>query len=332
MTLAHVEAGKNIKNVTGYRVAETKKDLTGLLELSNAQGNSEPELLASSELGLNQEQEDPSASFPQTEPMAADDFDNSPVLDFAPQIHTSQTPSSETSEFDIPTLPEAENAPVPQDIQGLDPSPPTSHTPLPAAFPFHVLITGALKPIEQEKLLDLISHHNMGIRAVDLEPQFAADRILLPRISEYAAILIVHTLRTCSAQIRVFPSDSQTASKYLASSSHENTSEQKPQAPQHSPHPAESIPVTKASFLPDDGHVVLLDTIFASASLQSKQINVERSKEYERLIDALQTEIKYKAYRKGATAVLNFSVQLTPLDMASHYKLTASGSAVKLGQ
>jgi uncharacterized protein YbjQ (UPF0145 family) len=44
---------------------------------------------------------------------------------------------------------------------------------------------------------------------------------------------------------------------------------------------------------------------------------------------AVKRELKFKAYRKGATAIVSFSVQLQQLHMPMHYRVLVTGSAVK---
>ncbi|OFZ70214.1 MAG: hypothetical protein A3K03_05995 [Bdellovibrionales bacterium RIFOXYD1_FULL_44_7] len=59
-------------------------------------------------------------------------------------------------------------------------------------------------------------------------------------------------------------------------------------------------------------------------------VEAESSSEYQEVLEGLKREMKYKAYRKGADAVVNFSISLTLLSVPSRYRLTAMGSAVKL--
>ena len=58
-------------------------------------------------------------------------------------------------------------------------------------------------------------------------------------------------------------------------------------------------------------------------------LQAESSPEYQMLLEALQRELKFKAYRKRATAIVSFSVQLQQLHMPVHYRVLVTGSAVK---
>jgi hypothetical protein len=69
------------------------------------------------------------------------------------------------------------------------------------------MIVGRLTDHEREKLTDTLERNHMGIDAKDLVHQFEGDRVLIPRISEYAGVLIVQALRGTSATMRLAPSD-----------------------------------------------------------------------------------------------------------------------------
>ncbi len=201
-----------------------------------------------------------------------------------------------------------------------------------AAFPFSLRIEGALTAEEKEKLIDLLNRENMGIREVDLEPQLQANRILIPRISEYAAILLVQALRGIQAEIRIGPSDSIYSTAETRTPEDENAP-----LPRHTSevfggtdgHAAESLPITTLSFLPELPHFNVIEVLTASASLKSQVVEAESSSEYQAMLDSLQREIRYKAFHKGATAVVNYTVALTTLNLPSHYRLTATGSAIR---
>ena len=58
-------------------------------------------------------------------------------------------------------------------------------------------------------------------------------------------------------------------------------------------------------------------------------VEAVHSMEYQELLERLQREIKYKAFRKGAVGVVGFSIQLTALSTPTHYRVLAMGTAVK---
>ena len=96
-------------------------------------------------------------------------------------------------------------------------------------------------------------------------------------------------------------------------------------------HPAEELPITADDHLP--GHVrhAVVDIVTASAALKTMVVAAESSPEYQTLLEALQRELKYKAFRKGATGIVSFAVHLTQLHLPMHYRVMVTGSAVKPG-
>jgi uncharacterized protein YbjQ (UPF0145 family) len=204
---------------------------------------------------------------------------------------------------------------------------------VPASLPFSLLIEGRLSALDRERLLDVLSREKVGIREMDLEPQFAGDRVLIPRISEYAGILLVQALRGARARIRLGPSDTIFATDDTRMKAEDEAvhppGERAEAFTTEVAHPAESMPVTPDALLPSLPVFVVVDAVTASAALKTSVVEAERSSQYQEILEALQRELKYKAYRKGATAVVNFSVTLTQLGLPTHYRLTAMGSAVK---
>ena len=73
----------------------------------------------------------------------------------------------------------------------------------------------------------------------------------------------------------------------------------------------------------------LVDTLVASASLRTNVVDATSSSEYQEILEGLQRELKYKAYYRGANAIIRFSIQLMPLALPTHYRIMAMGSAIK---
>lgn len=207
---------------------------------------------------------------------------------------------------------------------------------VPAAFPFSLLIDGEMTPEEKEKLVDVLSRESMGIREVDLEPQFAANRILIPRISEYAGILLVQALRGTRARMRLGPAD-----EIFSAHDAEVTSDPyqpgmrlpEPEAPVARAvdltHSAEKIAITPDSMLPQLSDFDVIDTLLASAILNSNAVEAAHSLEYTDAVESLKRELKYKAYRKGAVGIVHFKAELQQLSLANQYRLTISGAAIR---
>jgi hypothetical protein len=205
---------------------------------------------------------------------------------------------------------------------------------VPAAFPFSLLIEGQLTPREKDKLLDIIEREAIGIRAIDLEPQLQANKILIPRVSEFTGIYIIQVLRETRAKIKFGPSDE----IFAAQGTTEDTQplwtppsvpKAVPSDPSQPQHPADAIPVTTERSLPGLEHYTAIDTITASGTLQSFAVEAETTGDYQELLSALQRELKFKARRRGAAGVIHYRIQLTPLTSPSRYRLTVMGLAIR---
>ena len=201
-----------------------------------------------------------------------------------------------------------------------------------AAYPFSLLIDGPLKVEEREKLLSVLARAELGIREPDLEPQFESGRVLIPRISEYAGVLIVQSLRSASVNFRLGPADSIFATADTRTEDVDTPLPPADRVPDQSHghgHPADGLPVTREAALPELPRARVIDVVNASGALSTTAVEAEKSAEYGDLLEALQRELKFKAYRRGAQAVVNFSVSLVLLSSPSRYRLTVSGCAVR---
>ncbi len=311
----------------------------------------------SSDFPVNSSSENPSDFASDTSALASDpsappisDFTPDAPLDFSSPAESEFPPSSIESSPSTDFSPQ--NLHVPSEEKPVTPPAPKAspQTPLekvkkfveklplgkpavPASFPFSLLIQGFLRPEERDRLLDILSRENMGIREMDLEPQLASGKILIPRISEYAGVLLVQALRGAKAQIKLGPSDTIFATADTRSESEEGLSEVSGESSSsyssEISHPAEQIPLTTDEKLSHLIHFSIIDTLMASATLKATVIEAESSAEYLDIVEALQREIKYKAYRKGAHGVINFKIQLNQLSSPTHYRILAMGTAIK---
>jgi hypothetical protein len=200
-----------------------------------------------------------------------------------------------------------------------------AEAPASAQLPFTLRIEGKLTAQESEKLLDVLSREKMDIREVDIEPQLEAGRILIPRISEYAGVLLIQALRGVRAKIYFGPSDIESVDSndsnlgfpsFLSSGVDE-------------PPSAESLPVTQGDDLPQLGVFQVIDTLIVSGMLSTKSVEALNSSEFTTLTEALMRELKFKAVRRGARGITHLSIQLTPLTLPTDYRVTLSGTAVR---
>lgn len=283
-------------------------------------------------------------------------FDATPSIAASEDIAITQSSGEKTRTMEIPA-PEPQLPAAPRSSTKTQPmDPPQSKTPksnpaldkvkeyservsvgkpaVAASFPFSLLITGKLTAQEKEKLTDLLSRENMGIREVDLEPQFTGNRVLIPRISEYAGILIIQALRGTKAQMQLGPSDTIFATDDTRSPEDDILTGGNTQAQffgENDLSAAENLPITTHTNLPGYASYTVIDAVTASAALKTIAVETESSSQYQETLEALQRELKHKAYRKGATAIVHYTVTLTSLSLPTLYRLTVVGTAIKKG-
>ncbi|NDD90947.1 hypothetical protein EBZ37_02520 [bacterium] len=277
----------------------------------------------------NPEQGQGSSSSPAQEEQPAD----GPVMEqameqpMAPSIEQSgsdpfQSPSDPLSAVESAAPVEAAELPV------LTPS----SEPIPQAEamrPFHLWITGQLKSHEKDRLTDLLARENFGIREVDLELQFEAGRVLLPRISEYAAVLVAQALRGASVEFQLLPSEMASTAEQAPSSRSSISRVQT--TGELLDHPAEKIPVTQEAFLPGQETALALDHLIATGLIREPEWKAETSDSYSQIVEALKRELKFKAYLKKADALVRFEAKIltSPWISESECRVQVSALAVR---
>jgi len=285
-------------------MSEEKKDLTNIFELTEE-----------NEAPTQNPQEESTEAFTRT--VSSDDRTQAFELTDLP---------SEPSE--VTHAPEFSPPPLGDEVSQIqeDPNPPPMPEDVGPHEPFDLWVDGHLSPEEKAKLIELLETEKFGIRESDIELQLQGTRVRIPRISEYGGVLIVQALRGSKAVFRLLPSHDSHAPEPSASFSTHSETVQSSDKPVH---PAENIPVVTSPTLSNSSSFVTIDMLTASASFSSHHLQPHASTEYQSLLEALQRELKYKAYRKKADAVVSFQVQLIPLTLPSEYKMVASGTAVK---
>ncbi len=285
----------------GDESSESKKDITGIVELSQS---------------MPAESTAPSPAVPSLDPSTEQVDDFASLEQFTKNETISQP---EHNAVDIPSFETPPSMDTMEPVKQFSEQIVAAPSSVQAAFPFSLVITGPLTPQEKEKLLDILSREKMGIQEMDLEPQLQSGKILIPRISEYAGVMIIQAMRGTRAKMSLAPSDQMTESALASSESHASYSGGEL-------HPVEKIP-TSQTLIPG-AHPI--DALVASATLRSNIVEAENSSEYQEILEALQREIKYKAYRKGANAVMSLTIQLVQLDLPTHYRLTVTATAARL--
>lgn len=319
-----------------------KKDLTQITDLpllpETKQASSEPEVSpefspTSSDDAFSQSPESPSAA-PALDgldlgaldlPTAGAEVPLATHLDFAELTSTGGEGTPDSAFHSLPSsdIQEAPPAvPAPPALQDLEPQL-TSRPYVAASNPFTLRIAGELRPEEREKLLEILSRENLGIREMDLEHQFASHQILIPRVSEYVGVLIIQQLRQATVEFALAPSDGFPEMPAPAFAARVET--QTPAAPLV----FEDIPVTQDAELQGLGTPIPIDVVSASASIQAALVEARQSQAFEEVVDNLKRELKARAHYRGAKAITHFEMQLLPLKDPALYRITLSGSAVR---
>lgn len=201
-----------------------------------------------------------------------------------------------------------------------------------ASTPYSVLIEGALKTHEREALLQILSRENLGIREVELEPQFDAGRILIPRVSEYVGVMIVQTLRGAAVRMRLGPSER----IYVADGADDGdrlifhpSAESELLITEEGNHPADLIILSPDSEIQGKNIIEALDTLHSSMNLRAAQIAQPQSPVFQEAMEKLKRQLKFQAHHRGAHALLSFKYELHPLEGQTVYKLVVQAKAVR---
>jgi uncharacterized protein YbjQ (UPF0145 family) len=204
-----------------------------------------------------------------------------------------------------------------------------------AETPFSLVIEGAIRPHEREGLVNILTRENLGIREVELEPQFAAGHILIPRISEYAGVMIIQALRNTTAKIRLGPSERIFVSRQAEDSTDRLIVPPSPEAElfihEEGSDRAETVLLTSADTIPGQKLLTAIDTLHNSMNLKSFSLSQPQSPMFQDAIERLKKQLKFQAHHRGANALVGFKYTLHPLEGQTTYKLVVEARAVRVG-
>jgi hypothetical protein len=190
---------------------------------------------------------------------------------------------------------------------------------------WNLRIHGALTLDEREKLMETLNREKTDFRAVDLDPQFEAGSILLPRISEYVAACIAQALRGATVKLTLKHSDQGDAFDPMP----EGVSFQQFQTDDPEVLSAQAVLVTHLNSLPELGAVETLDVIQSTGILPSSVAAEPDSRGYQKLVARLKEELVRKARYKRAHGLIGFSVQLSQISMTYETRVSAIATAVR---
>lgn len=201
-----------------------------------------------------------------------------------------------------------------------------------AQVPFSLLIEGRLKVHEREALLSILARENLGIREVELDPQFEAGRVLIPRVSEYVGVILVQALRNADIVMRLGPADEIYAGKEDGTS--DDLVFQKTNSTMMTTesvrHPADELPITTEPIIMGKKFTRVIDTIQVSINLKGAQVASASNPAYLEAVQALKRQMKHIAFYRGANTLVSFKTQLHPLEGGTLYKVVAQAVAAVL--
>ena len=189
---------------------------------------------------------------------------------------------------------------------------------------WNLRIHGTLAPEDREKLLDALSGQKTDFRPLDFEPQFAAGSLLLPRISEYLAAVIVQTLRAAPVKITLKHAD---LAEDPLSTGHASFQDYQVNDPAQIPRSA--IVVTHLSEIPELGAVETIDVIQSSGILPSSVAVESESRGYQQLVERLKEELIRKAHYKRAEGLIGFAVNLSQISDTYETRVSVIATAVR---
>ncbi len=185
-------------------------------------------------------------------------------------------------------------------------------------------IRGQVGLIERDRLLRLLSEHELGMSAQDLDVQIKSGRMLIPRINEYAATRIFQELRDSSLEFTiedVAGDDREGDPKGIARFTHTRTQTEAPKSN------FEDVRICGRADLSESEEV--FDLIEIPHMIRTQTVMAEKSDQYGALLGRVTLELKARARLKGAHAIVDFQTSLDTLKDPAHYMLTVRGYLVR---
>lgn len=185
-------------------------------------------------------------------------------------------------------------------------------------------IRGQVGPLERDRLLRLLSEHELGMSAQDLDVQIKSGRMLIPRINEYAATRIVQELRDSSLEFSVQDvdqEDEQKTPQVAARFSHARTQTEAPKSS------LEDVRICDRSDLLETEEV--FDLLEIPHTIGAQTVSAGKKDQYDALLGRVRLELKSRARIKGAHAIVDYQTTLDPLKDPAHYMLTVRGYLVR---
>lgn len=202
-----------------------------------------------------------------------------------------------------------------------------------ASTPYSLLIEGFLKVHEREILMQILARENLGIREVELEPQFEAGKILIPRVSEYVGVVLVQALRNASVRMRLGPSERIYTSTHADDEDaliYHPAADSEVMISEAGEHPADRILLSPDAEVKGRNILEALDTLHSSMNLKASQMATAHSPKFQEAMETLKRQLKFQAHHRGANALLSFKYELHEIEGQAVYKLVVQAQAVRM--
>lgn len=322
---------------------ETKKDLTSIFELPTvniSEGTSE------TEAPLQETQPivplDP-AEFGSMESFTQSNSQPEP-------IHTDQPNTSDLSEPSIASIDvtsavtltnSSSETPPQQDLSGVRQfaekiavGQPT----LEANPPFTVMMYGPFSEEAKQTLAATLEADNYGISFSDIELQFSSEKLLIPQISEFAAVTLAQKMRTYASNILLGPAEEifQNSEEFASSSGplidKDHYHQRKEQTLEHgTPKSSREVFTTNFNDLSSFGQSNFKVTKILGALSTSLELQDSSPEHYQKTAQELLNQLKEQAFQMGAHGVIGIYLQITQSLGPSVEKpqLVGTGTAVQ---
>jgi hypothetical protein len=187
--------------------------------------------------------------------------------------------------------------------------------------PFHLSIIGKLEINLKDRLFSLLAQEKIGIREMDLEGQWENGKIFIPRMTEYAGVILVNAMKYTSCQMLLTPV--QDEEKVLEKNNPFVIS------PKKENHPAEKIDIFINNEFKNHPEYEFVGIIYSTSYVKIAHIENKNSLEYLKNLESLKRELKYKAYFKNIDVICNFQVTVHQLFSPHAYRMLVLGEGMR---
>lgn len=201
---------------------------------------------------------------------------------------------------------------------------------------FSLFARGEFDERKKDFIRGILESEEFGVRFEEIELQLSSGKLLVPRISEYAAILLGQKIYDIVDTVEVFLADEADESMLI-----DPTHYRKRSAEAHDlgEEPGSEADVFTSTVSELSGFVItrILSAITLSEIISAEIAEDPKSREFEEVTEKLTTQLASKAFKLGAHGVIGVSFAVKAVDgyrnaagrTAKAYRILASGTAVR---